>query len=114
MSFLKIRFYPEGEGGPVKVFLDGLIDERPAAYVKLNVDLEILGAEGTRSKQIAVRPLGEGLWELKRAFEGVQYRLFFCVENGCVWLVHSIEKKSAKTPKNDLRLARKRMRGVVT
>ncbi len=112
MSFIKICFYPEGSSGPVKDYLDELAVERPAAYVKLALDLEILGAEGLRSKQITIRPLGQGLWELKRLFEGTQYRIFFCVERGCAWLLHAIEKKSAKTPLDDMRLARKRMRGI--
>lgn len=112
MSFIKICFYPEGRSGPVKDYLAELAAERPAAYVKLALDLEILGAEGLRSKQITIRPLGQGLWELKRLFEGTQYRIFFCVERGCAWLLHAIEKKSAKTPLDDMRLARKRMRGI--
>lgn len=49
MSFIKICFYPEGSSGPVKDYLDELAAERPAAYVKLALDLEILGAEGLRS-----------------------------------------------------------------
>lgn len=92
--------------------MDLLAVQRPAAYVKLALDLEILGAEGLRSKQITVRPLGKGLWELKRLFEGIQYRIFFCVGKGCAWLLHVIEKKSAKTPLGDIRLARKRMREI--
>ena len=112
MSFIKLCYYPEGSSGPVKDYLDELAVERPAAYVKLVLDLEILGAEGLRSKQVTVRPLGQGLWELKRLFEGIQYRIFFCMERGCAWLLHAIEKKSAKTPLDDMRLARTRMRGI--
>lgn len=56
--------------------------------------------------------MGQGLWEIKRAFAGVPYRIFFCVVRGCGWLLHAIEKKSAKTPLDDVRLARKRMRAV--
>jgi phage-related protein len=58
--------------------------------------------------------MGQGLWELKRLFEGVQYRIFFCANGGFVWLLHAIEKKSSKTPLDDLRLARKRMRGCMS
>ncbi|MBI4056047.1 MAG: type II toxin-antitoxin system RelE/ParE family toxin [Elusimicrobia bacterium] len=113
MDFLKIRYYPEGDDGPVREYLDDLATQRPAAYIKLVLDLEILGAEGLRSKQITIRPLGQGLWEHKRLFEGVQYRIFFCVERGCAWLLHAIEKKSVKTPLDDIRLSRKRMRGML-
>lgn len=113
MSFLKISYFPHGDAGPVRDYLDGLATCSPRAYVKLALDLQTLGAEGLRSKQITVRPLGQGLWELKRHFEGVQYRIFFCVTEGRAWLLHSIEKKSAKTPLDDIRLARKRMRGIL-
>ena len=73
----------------------------------------MLGAEGLRSQHIAIRPLGDKLWELKRFYDGIQYRLFFGVWKEGVWLVHSIEKKSAKTPKDDLELSRKRFREVI-
>ena len=112
MSFLCLCYYPEGGSGPVKNFLDELAVQRPAAWVKLTLDLEILGAEGLRSEQITIRPLDQGLWEIKRLYEGVQYRIFFCVERGCVWLLHVIEKKSSKTPLNDIRLARRRMKRI--
>ena len=93
--------------------MDELVEKRPTAFVKLSLDLEVLGAEGLRSGHIVVRPLGLGLWELKRSYEGIQYRIFFCVAKGCVWLLHALEKKSAKTPLDDIRLARRRMRGIV-
>lgn len=93
-------------------YLSELAKERPKAFARLALDLEVLGAEGLRSQQITVRPLGDKLWELKRLYDGIQYRLFFGVWKGASWLLHSIEKKSAKTPKGDLELARKRLREV--
>ena len=110
---LDIFYYPEGDSGPVKNYLNWLVKERPKAFARLVVDLEVLGAEGLRSQQITIRPLGDKLWELKRKYDGVQYRLFFAVHEGIVWLLHSIEKKSAKTPKDDLDLARKRLKEVM-
>ena len=109
---LEILYYPEGNHGPVREYLGELAAECPKAFTRLAVDLEILGAEGLRSQQIIVRPLGNKLWELKRLYDGIQYRLFFGVWNGAAWLLHAIEKKSAKTPKDDLELARKRLREV--
>ena len=88
---LEILYYPEGNRGPVRDYF----------------------AEGLRSQQITVRPLGDKLWELKRLYDGIQYRIFFGVHKGAAWLVHSIEKKSAKTPKDDLEVARKRLREVM-
>ena len=110
---LDIFYYPEGGSGPVKNYLNWLVKERPKAFARLVIDLEVLGAEGLRSQQITIRPLGDKLWELKRQYDGVQYRLFFVVHKEIVWLLHSIEKKSARTPKDDLDLARKRLKEVI-
>lgn len=109
----EILYYPDGHRGPVAGYLEKLADERPKAFARLALDLEVLGAEGLRSPQITVRPLGEKLWELKRLYDGVHYRFFFGVWKGTVWLLHYLEKKSAKTPKDDLELARKRLREVM-
>ena len=110
---LEILYHPEGNRGPVRDYLTGLAKERPKAFARLALDLEVLGAEGLRSQQITIRSLGDKLWELKRLYEGIQYRVFFGVHKGAAWLVHSIEKKSAKTPKDDLELARKRLKEVM-
>jgi hypothetical protein len=66
---LEILYYPEGNRGPVRNYLTELAKERPKAFARLALDLEVLGAEGSRSQQITVRPLGEKLWELKRLRE---------------------------------------------
>lgn len=110
---LEVLYYPEGNRGPVRDYLSFLAKERPKAFARLAIDLEVLGAEGLRSQRVTVRPMGSGLWELKRLHEGVQYRMFFGVWKGAVWLLHSFEKKSAKTPKNDLDLARRRLKEVM-
>ena len=111
---VEILYYPDGNYGPVRDYLAQLAKERPKAFARLVLDLEVLGAEGLRSQQLTIRPLGDKLWELKRLYDGIQYRIFFGVHNGTAWLVHSLEKKSAKTPKEDLELARKRMKEVMT
>ena len=43
---LNIVYYPERECGPVRDYLEHLVVERPEAFARLTVDLEILGAEG--------------------------------------------------------------------
>ncbi len=110
---LEILYYPEGNRGPVAKHLEQLARERPKAFGRLAVDIEILGAEGLRSGHITVRPLGNKLWELKRLYDGVQYRIFFGVWRGAAWMLHSIEKKSAKTTRDDLELARRRLKEVM-
>ena len=110
---LDILYYPEGHRGPVGSYLGALAKERPKAFARLVLDVEVLGAEGLRSQQITIRPLGDKLWELKRLYDGAHYRLFFGVWKGAVWLLHVIGKKSAKTPQNDFALARKRLKNVM-
>ena len=45
---LGILYYPQGNHGPVADHLERLAKERPKAFAKLVVDLEVLGAEGLR------------------------------------------------------------------
>ena len=108
----QILFYPYGNDGPVKEGLVRLAQERPKASVRLELDLEVLSTEGLRSPRVVIRPLGNKLWELKRSYDGIEYRVFLGVRQGTIWLLHVIEKKSAKTPKSDLELARKRLKEV--
>lgn len=112
-AMIDIIYYPEGSSGPVKDYLASLAEDRPEAFARLAVDLEVLAAEGLRSRQITVRPLGDKIWELKRLYAGIQYRIFFAILKGNIWLLHSIEKKSAKTPKDDLLLAKRRFKEVL-
>ena len=109
---LQLLFYPYGDDGPVKDELDRLEAERPKASARIELDLDVLSMEGLRSSRIVIRPLGHKLWELKRSYDGIEYRLFLGVSKGKVWLLHFIEKKSAKTPKGDLEVARKRLKEV--
>jgi phage-related protein len=111
---LEILYYPEGSEGPVKDYLEALVQEHPKAFARLALDLEVLGAEGLRSQQISIRSLGDKLWELRRLYDGVHYRIFFGVWKGAAWLLHSLEKKSATAPHADLALARRRLKEVMT
>ena len=43
---LEILYYPEGNHGPVRDYLTELAKERPKAFARLALDLEVLGAEG--------------------------------------------------------------------
>ena len=109
---LRILYYPEGRGGPVAAHLQRLSQERPKAAARLSIDLEILKTEGSRSPRITVASFGGKLLELKRLYDGIQYRMFFVIWKGEAWLLHSIEKKSAKTPAGDLKIAYARLKEV--
>ena len=59
------------------------------------------------------KPFGEGLFEIRaKGREGIG-RSFFCMVKGKeVIILHSFIKKSQKTPKKELNLARKRLKEV--
>jgi len=113
MNQIQIHFYPDDDNGPIKDYLDELKVRHEKAHWKLIKDLNILRLEGLRSPSLTIRPMGAGLWELKRLYDGIQYRIFFCMSKGAAWLLHCIEKKSSKTPHSDLRLAVRRMKEIM-
>jgi len=56
-----------------------------------------------------VRPMGGGLYEVRSNLSGSRIsRVFFCVEDETVILLHGFIKKSQKTPISELELAQKR------
>jgi phage-related protein len=59
------------------------------------------------------RAMGEGLFELRlNAAEGVA-RVFFCMMTGRkIMILHQFIKKSDKTPRRELAIARRRMKEV--
>ena len=59
------------------------------------------------------RPMGDGLFELRlKAAEGIA-RVFFCTVVGRqIVVLHQFVKKSEKTPKRELNVARNRMREI--
>ena len=59
------------------------------------------------------RPMGNGLFELRlKAAEGIA-RVFFCTVVGRqIVVLHQFVKKSEKTPKRELNIARNRMREI--
>ena len=59
------------------------------------------------------RSMGDGLFELRlKASEGIA-RVFFCVVIGRrIVVLHQFVKKSDKTPKRELKLARNRMKEI--
>jgi len=57
--------------------------------------------------------LGQGLWEVRSRLSRDRIaRVIFCIMRERMVLLHSFDKKTQKTPAQDLRLALKRMREV--
>ena len=51
-----------------------------------------------------------GLFEVRTGVDGNIYRVLFCLDGATMVLLHGVEKKTQKTPKSDLDLARRRMK----
>jgi phage-related protein len=60
-----------------------------------------------------VRKLESDLWEVRSHISTGIARTIFTVQNNQMILLHAFVKKSQKTPKPDLALARKRLRDVL-
>jgi phage-related protein len=59
------------------------------------------------------RPMRQGLWEVRSNLPGNRIaRVFFCAHADTLVAVHGLIKKTSKTPPEDLKLARKRMKQV--
>jgi len=59
------------------------------------------------------RPMGDGMWEIRSALEdGRTARVLFSVAGQRIVLLHAFVKKSRKTPRADLSLARSRKKEV--
>lgn len=56
-----------------------------------------------------VRSLGDSLWEIRTNLSGRVARVIFCTRNDRVVLLHGFIKKTPKTPKKDIALAKQRM-----
>jgi phage-related protein len=60
------------------------------------------------------RPLGSGLWEVHSNLPGGRIaRVIFCISEDRMILLHAFVKKTQKTPRPDLEIARRRQRMIV-
>ena len=108
MDFIKtipVRFYQEDSGNePVREWLR----ELP------NKDKKIIGRD-IRVVQIdwpvegsLVKSLGSGLWEIRSRLDNRIARIMFVFSAGEIVLLNGFIKKTQKTPKQEIELARKR------
>ncbi|WP_413741977.1 type II toxin-antitoxin system RelE/ParE family toxin [Sodalis sp. RH15] len=83
----------------------------PAGLYAAMLDLmEELGEAGVSLKEPKVRDIGNGLKELRaNAQEGIARGFFFFEADRQIYVVHILQKKSQKTPKAALELAKERM-----
>ena len=102
----RVEFYETEDGKtPVVEFLDSLEDKMNAKMVGL---MEILEEKGTMLREPYTSPLEDGIFEL-RAVQGsnISRALFFFYIEGRIIITHGFVKKSQKTPRSQIELARK-------
>jgi phage-related protein len=102
----KVTFYNDRVEDGINALPAGLV----ARFVRYGERMEMngpdLGMPHTRS-------MGDGLFELRlKAAEGIA-RVFYCAVVGRqIVVLHQFVKKSERTPKRELRVARNRMREI--
>lgn len=119
IEILRVEFYPAGDDGPVLEHLRELKHDpyRKAVATRPGLDLHVLQLEGLSSRKVDVKRVADvpgSVWELRRLIEGIQYRLYFCVKRGELWLLHNLEKKTRKIPRGDLEVIRRRAKEVLS
>ncbi len=101
-----VEFYelPNGDR-PVKKFIDGLDRKMQGKALQ---SLIILSEYGNRLREPHSKALGDGLFELRIKFASDITRIFyFFVVNNKIIVTNGFVKKTMRTPKSELDLAKK-------
>ena len=107
---LRARFYQTASGAePVRAWLKELSPDDKKIVGKDIAKVEF----GWPIGMPYCRALGSGLWEVRSELSrGRIGRVFFCMANAEMVLLHAFIKKSQQTPDAELKLARKRMKEI--
>src|SRR5262249_39705617 len=102
---LDVRFYKTDAGGePVRAWLKSV---GKSVSTVIGADIQRVQWRWPVSKPL-VDGLGGGLYEVRSTVDDVEYRVLFCISDGCMVLLHGFVKKSQKEPK-EIKLGRERM-----
>ncbi len=112
MKVITVRFYTTISGQePVKQWL--LNDINDADRKIIGQDLQTVEF-GWPMGMPLVRKIEQNLWEMRSYISNGIARVFFCVKDGSLVLLHGFIKKSQATPKKELKLAQKRRDEVLS
>lgn len=110
---LPAKFYllPSSGREPVR---EWLMDLSPSDKKTIGIDVKTV-EYGWPIGMPTCKSLGEGLWEIRSDISDRRIaRILFCVKDGCMVLLHGFVKKTQKTPDDDLNLARRRMKDLLS
>jgi phage-related protein len=108
MRPLAVVFWRSEQGNePVRDWLKSLPDDVTKA---IGDDLRLVQWKWPVGKPL-VDGFGDGLYEVRTKHKNVNYRVLFTFENEAIILLHSIIKKTPKTPPAAVALARQRQKG---
>lgn len=98
-------------------FYDGvendILDMPPKIQARILRLLELVEEHGANLGAPHTAPIGNGLFEIRaKAKEGIGRALFCYMKGERVFILHAFVKKTQKTPKKDLDLARTRLKEV--
>lgn len=92
---------------------DAITEMPPKIQAKMIRLLELIEEHGANLGVPHSTPMGDGLFEIRaKAKEGIGRALFCYMKGKHVYILYAFVKKSQKTPKKDLNLAKTRMKEV--
>jgi phage-related protein len=92
---------------------DAIIEMPPKIQARMIRLLELMEEHGANLGSPHTASMGDGLFEIRaKAKEGIGRALFCYMKGEHVYILHAFVKKSQKTPKKDLELAKIRMKEV--
>lgn len=90
-----------------------ILDMPPKIQARMIKLLELMEKHGANLGPPHTEALGDGLFELRaKAQEGIGRGLFCYLQGRHIYILHVFVKKSQRTPKSELNLARKRQKEV--
>ena len=102
----EILYYSEAVRRDIEAWPAGI----RAMYARITERMQVFGPH---LGMPFTRPMGEGLFEVRaKGKEGIGRALFYTTAGHTILILHAFIKKTPKTPRRDLELARRRLREV--
>ena len=106
MAWLARTFTTDSGGKPVEEWIASL---EPRARAEVLILIDLLGERGTGLQEQFAKHLEDGIWELRaKGPDGIYRVLYFHWFGHTFGLLHGFTKRTQKTPRRELELARRR------